>query len=100
VARSSSTRALINAAIAGAGIALLPYVLVRAIPALVEIPAPLPIPPRPAWLVTHRDLRRARPLRIVRDWIIAAFRVAHLAEVRPGGEAASPANRTGSLARR
>jgi DNA-binding transcriptional LysR family regulator len=50
--------------------------LVHAIPALVEIPAPMPIPRRPIWLVTHRDLRRARPQQIVRDWIIAAFRAA------------------------
>jgi len=76
VARSSSTRALINAAAAGAGVALLPRLLLRALPGLVEIPAPLPIPRRPAWLVSHRDLRRARPLRIVRDWIVAAFRAA------------------------
>ncbi len=73
VARSSSTRALIQAASAGAGIALLPRMLARAHPTLVEIPAPLPIAKRPAWLVTHRDLGKARPLRVVRDWIIAAF---------------------------
>jgi DNA-binding transcriptional LysR family regulator len=72
--RTSSTRALINATAAGAGIALLPYVLTRSIATLVEIPAPRPIPSRPAWLVTHRDLRRARPLRVVRDWIVEAFR--------------------------
>jgi DNA-binding transcriptional LysR family regulator len=80
VARSSSTRALINATAAGAGIAILPYLLVRSLPALVEIPAPTPIPSRVAWLVTHRDLRRDRPLRLVRDWIVAAFRVAYLAQ--------------------
>jgi DNA-binding transcriptional LysR family regulator len=80
VARSSSTRALTNAAVAGAGIAILPCLLARPFPGLVEIPPPRPIPPRVAWLVTHRDLRRARPLRLVRDWIVAAFRVAYLAQ--------------------
>jgi DNA-binding transcriptional LysR family regulator len=75
--RSSSTRALLNATAAGAGIALLPRLLAAALPDLVEIPAPLPIPQRAVWLVTHRDLRRARPLRLVRDWIAEAFRSAH-----------------------
>jgi DNA-binding transcriptional LysR family regulator len=76
VVRSSSTRALLNAAVAGAGIALLPHLLAGAMPALVEIPTPTSIPARPVWLVTHRDLRRARPLRLVRDWIVEAFRTA------------------------
>jgi len=76
VAQSSSTRALLNAAVAGAGIAILPRILARRVSTLVEIPTPLPIPERPIWLVTHRDLRRARPLRQVRDWIVAAFAAA------------------------
>ena len=46
---------------------------------LVEIPAPSPIPKRPAWVVTHRDLRHARPLQIVREWIVGAFRAAQAA---------------------
>ncbi len=65
-----------RAAAAGAGIALLPRIFARAFPNLVELPAPRPIPKRPAWLVTHRDLRRARPLRQVRDWIAGAFATA------------------------
>ena len=76
VVRSSSTRALINAAVAGVGMALLPRLLAGQCAGLVEIPAPQPIPARPVWLVTHRDLRRARPLRLVRDWIADAFAVA------------------------
>lgn len=76
VVHTSSLRALINAATAGAGVALLPRLLAHSSPALVEIPAPLPVPRRPIWLVTHRDLRRARPHQIVRNWIIAAFRAA------------------------
>ena len=76
VVRSSSTRALINAAVAGVGMALLPRLLAGQCAGLVEIPTPRPIPARPVWLVTHRDLRRARPLRLVRDWIADAFAVA------------------------
>jgi DNA-binding transcriptional LysR family regulator len=76
VVRSSSTRALINATRAGAGIGLLPQFLVRSDPTLLEIPGPTPMPSRPAWLVTHRDLRHARPLQIVREWISGAVRAA------------------------
>ncbi|MFM7144237.1 MAG: LysR family transcriptional regulator [Alphaproteobacteria bacterium] len=68
--RSSSTRALLNATSAGAGVALLPSRLARSRPELVEIPAPRPIPSRPVWVLTHRDLRRVRPLHVVRDWIV------------------------------
>ena len=74
VARSSSTRALINAAVAGAGIAPVARLFARARPTLVEIPTRLPIPRRPAWLVSHRDLRQARPVRMVREWIVETFR--------------------------
>lgn len=76
VVRSSSTRALLNAAVAGAGIALLPRVLARPVAQLVEIAAPIPIPKRAAWVVTHRDLRHVRPMQMVRTWIIDVFRAA------------------------
>ncbi len=76
IVRSSSTRALIRAAVAGVGVALLPRVLVRREGGLIEIPAPKPIPERRVWLVSHRDLKRAQPLRIVRDWIARACREA------------------------
>lgn len=71
---TSSVRALVNATRAGAGIALLPRLLVRHAPELVEIPAPRPLPRRGAWLVWHRDLGKAQALRTVRDWIVEAFR--------------------------
>ncbi len=71
---TSSTRALLTATRAGAGLALLPRFLVRGAPELIEIPSPRPLPRRSPWLVWHRDLARARPLRVVRDWIVAAFR--------------------------
>jgi DNA-binding transcriptional LysR family regulator len=71
--RTGSTRALLRAAAAGAGIALLPTAFAARDDALVEIPAPHPIPPRTPWLVFHRDLRAARPVRVVRDWAFASF---------------------------
>lgn len=71
---TSSTRALLNATRAGAGMALLPHLLIRDAPELIEIPPPRPLPRRTPWLVWHRDFARARPLRLVRDWIVAGFR--------------------------
>lgn len=76
--RSSSTRALLNATEAGVGIALLPRLLAGARRELIELPAPMPPPSRPVWVVTHRDLRRVRSLRVVREWIVDAFRAARV----------------------
>jgi DNA-binding transcriptional LysR family regulator len=73
VLRTGSTRALLRAASAGAGIALLPVAFAAREETLVEIAPPLPIPVRTPWLVVHRDLRRVRPLRVVHDWVSAAF---------------------------
>jgi DNA-binding transcriptional LysR family regulator len=78
-ARTPSTRAVFAAVKAGAGIALLPRMMARGAAELTELPPPLPLPRRGAWLVWHRDLLRARPLRLVRDWIVDAFRGARTA---------------------
>lgn len=72
VARLSSTRGLLRAAEAGAGIAILPRRLARHSPSLLCLPSP-PIPSREVWMVTHRDLAKIEPLRIVRQWIVTAF---------------------------
>lgn len=74
--RTGSTRALLAAAAAGGGVALLPVGFARRTPHLVEIPAPRPIPPRVPWLVVHRDLRRSKPVRAVFDWVLGAFAAA------------------------
>jgi DNA-binding transcriptional LysR family regulator len=71
--RTGSTRALLSAAVAGAGVALLPEAFARRVPALREIPTPRPIPARTPWLVVHRDLRRSKPIRAVFDWVLATF---------------------------
>ena len=73
VARMSSTRGLVAAVAAGAGIAVLPKRLVRHDSGLIELTAPFLMPERPVWLLTHRDLVRVKPLRLVRRWIAAAF---------------------------
>ena len=70
--RTASTRALLRAAVSGARIALLPDVF-AARETLVAIPAPRPIPPRPPWLLVHRDLRALAPIRAVSAWVVATF---------------------------
>jgi DNA-binding transcriptional LysR family regulator len=72
-ARMSSTRALVAAVAAGVGIGILPRLMAARAVGLVELPVLQPIPDRPVWLVVHRDLARAKPMRIVRDWIADAF---------------------------
>lgn len=74
--RTNSTRGLLMAACAGAGIALLPRVFaLRA--GLVEVPAPFDLPARRAWIVSHRDLRRRPAIKAVHAWIVGAFADLH-----------------------
>jgi DNA-binding transcriptional LysR family regulator len=74
--KTSSTRALLKAVSAGAGLALLPDLFARRVPGLVPIPMAKALPSRTPWLVVHRDLRRARHLRPVRAWIVQSFKTA------------------------
>jgi len=74
--RTSSTRGLLNAVSAGAGIAILPRFLARRQPHLIELPAPVQIPSRIAWLVWHRDLKRSSALRQLRQWVAESFAIA------------------------
>ncbi len=70
--RTSSARAMARAVEAGVGIALLPRVFASTHD-LIEIPSPSPIPKRPVWLVTHRDLQSVPAIKRVRSWIVALF---------------------------
>ena len=70
--RTGSTRALLAAAEAGAGIALLAPEFARP-RRLIEVPAPSAIVGRTPWLIVHRDLRRLPPIRAVHAWVIEAF---------------------------
>ena len=72
VLRASSTSALLAAASAGAGIAILPIYLARNA-GLLPVPAPGPIPARGVWLVMHGDMRRVPVVRAVARWIAQAF---------------------------
>ncbi|MBS2017062.1 MAG: LysR family transcriptional regulator [Deltaproteobacteria bacterium] len=71
--RTSSTRALYQATLGGAGIGMLPTFLARRSPELVRVDPPSPLPPRAIYLVTHEDLRRVPRVRAVFDHIVEAF---------------------------
>lgn len=70
--RTGSTRALINACAGGAGIALLPARLAEQA-GLVAVAAPVRLPPRPVWLLTHRDIRRLPAIRAAHAWVVRCF---------------------------
>jgi DNA-binding transcriptional LysR family regulator len=77
VLRTGSTRALLKAAMAGAGIAPLPDLFAARETNLVRLPMAKPIPARTPWMVVHRDLRAVRQIRTVKTWIVRSFRQAH-----------------------
>lgn len=76
VMSTSSTRALVNAVSAGAGIAIIPDVFARGIGNLVRLKTKVAMPVRTPWLLVHRDLRNVKQLRIIRAWIVRAFEIA------------------------
>lgn len=74
--RTGSTRALVNACAAVGGVALLPVrAAMRA--GLIAIEAPFALPPRPVWLLTHRDISRLPTVRAAQRWIRRTFAAEH-----------------------
>jgi DNA-binding transcriptional LysR family regulator len=71
---SSSVRSLLNAAVAGVGIAPLPAFAARQA-GLIEIPLRI-LPDRQPWLVFHRDTKTNARLQLVREWIVTCFKEA------------------------
>jgi DNA-binding transcriptional LysR family regulator len=71
--RTGSTRGLMTAAMAGAGIALLPKAIAGRSGALVEIDAGNAPPSRNPWLIVHRDLRSQPSIRLVHRWVLESF---------------------------
>lgn len=71
--RTGSTRGLMTAAIAGAGIALLPVAIARRSPSLIQVDAGSAPPPRSPWLIVHRDLRSQPSIRLVHKWVLESF---------------------------
>jgi molybdate transport repressor ModE-like protein len=74
VLRSGSTRGLLTATAAGAGLALLPAHFARAA-GLVELPLADGPSPRTPWLVAHRDIRRLPRVAAVHRWIVDSFAI-------------------------
>ncbi|MCM2334169.1 MAG: LysR family transcriptional regulator [Anaeromyxobacteraceae bacterium] len=68
VFRSNSTAALLAAARAGLGVALLPRYLADAEPGLARLAGPEPVE-HELWLLVHGDLRRAPRVRAVIEWV-------------------------------
>ena len=68
---SSSVRALSYAAMAGCGIAMLPSFIANKA-GLIPVPA-RDVPFRTPYLVFHKDFRKVKRVRLVRDWIAATF---------------------------
>ena len=62
---------MLQAAVAGLGLALLPDCVARGLPGLQALPGADPAWVRPVCLVMHPDLRRARRVRLLADWIVA-----------------------------
>lgn len=71
--RTGSTRGLMTAALAGAGIALLPKAIAQRSPELIEIDTVSTPPPRSPWLIVHRDLRSQPSVRLVHKWVLETF---------------------------
>ena len=79
--RSGSTAALVAAALAGAGIAMIPCFLGDAEPRLRRLDAPRAVPPSEIWLAIHRDLRRNARAAALFEFLADLFR-AHARELR------------------
>lgn len=71
---STSSRTLMQAARAGAGIAIAPRFLAARM-GLVEVPAPR-IPTRQCWLVSHADSKSSQTIMQTKEWVVAAMRAA------------------------
>jgi DNA-binding transcriptional LysR family regulator len=71
--RSDDTHARLAAAVAGLGLAVLPHFLARG-EQLRPVAIAAVIPPRPIWLVVHRDIRNLARIRVVLDWLDGLLR--------------------------
>ncbi|MBN9530840.1 MAG: LysR family transcriptional regulator [Alphaproteobacteria bacterium] len=72
--RANSGAALLAAALAGHGRALIPVVMAADHPELVQLGGEAGLPRREIWLLRHRDLRQSARVAVVADFIAALFR--------------------------
>ena len=89
--RTSSTRGMVNAVAAGAGLAILPRIFARELPDVVEVKPrrSQPIADRSIWIVWHRSMTRQPGMRSVIAWIEACFRDAAYPSRPSAGKASS-----------
>lgn len=79
VFRCNSTAALLAAARAGVGVAVLPCFVAAGQPGLEELATPEAVPPHEMWLLVHGDLRRTPRVKAAIAWVdevVAAARTA------------------------
>jgi DNA-binding transcriptional LysR family regulator len=77
--RSNDLASLVTAARAGLGLAVLPCIMARGVPELVDVPTQLPPLTRELWLLFHRDVGRTPAVRAVIDHITAIMTQARAA---------------------
>lgn len=82
--RSNDQSALMQAAAAGAGVAVLPHYLRAAAPGLVWIETVACPVKRKLWMLMHDDVRRAAPVRAVADALAGLFEPAAALTPLPG----------------
>jgi DNA-binding transcriptional LysR family regulator len=69
-ATSSSIRAQLELAVAGAGLCVLPHFMAAASPGLEPVLPETVQLTRTFWISVHRDLQDTRRIRLVRDWLL------------------------------
>jgi DNA-binding transcriptional LysR family regulator len=69
-ATSSSIRAQLELAVAGAGLCVLPHFMAAATPGLEPVLPESVQLTRTFWIAVHRDLQESRRIRVVRDWLV------------------------------
>ena len=74
VSRSNASASLVDAAAAGAGLALLPCFLAEHKPELRRL-TPAVLTSHPIWLVYRREVRIAQPVRQVINFVVAVIRI-------------------------
>lgn len=75
VIASNSSRALLDACVAGLGLSVLPNYAAAQHPNLVEVRLDVPVPSRGIWLVTHRDLVKVARVRALSAFLVELFRL-------------------------
>jgi DNA-binding transcriptional LysR family regulator len=71
--RTNSQGAQAQAASGGAGVVLLPGLLARTMPALVQVPFAETPPARELWLLMRPDIARLARVRVVADHLVTVF---------------------------